>query len=248
MDLASAVFRTDAWAASQVHAVAADLIPWGREQWLAARHLPIEQQGPESLRVLRDYLVERGAEIRPRGLAYLVRTLDELQPVPDSWEPLTGATLSPCGTYRYTLTRTLPQHYAGPEALWIMLNPSTADATVDDPTIRRVLSFSDREGCGTVTVCNLFAFRATDPAALTQTFVDVVGPNNDDHLRAEIAKAELIVVGWGSHGDRVLPRVRRVAGLLRERRPVCLGVTKSGQPRHPLYVRADQPLVAWRLP
>jgi hypothetical protein len=165
------------------------------------------------------------------------------------------AVLSADGDYRYSLTRRLPQHYAGCELLVVMLNPSTADATVDDPTIRRVMRFADREGAGWVTVVNLFARRATNPDTLCRGWppcTSCIGPDNDATLRQETIAAELIVVAWGAVGRRHPTRIAEVVEILRERDAPggprtlwCLGKTKDGDPRHPLYVRADQPLVEW---
>jgi hypothetical protein len=153
-----------------------------------------------------------------------------------------GASISPCCQYRYTLTR----RFSGDarEALFIMLNPSTADAIQDDPTIRRCLGFAAREGCGQLTVVNLFAFRATRPEDLIKA-ADPVGPVNDrylaDQIRTHRESGGLIVAAWGAH-DFARMRAREVA----KRGPFhCLGMTKAGDPRHPLYVRGDQPLVLW---
>lgn len=168
---------------------------------------------------------------------------DTLFDVPAAGGVLAGATLSPCGTYRYTLSRIWDASL--PAALFIMLNPSTADASVDDPTIRRCRSFATREGCGALTVVNLFALRATDPGELT-THPDPVGPDNDTHIALALGKQpEVVIAAWGA-----LPFARaRAAAVTSILAPTwqvnCLGTTKSGDPRHPLYVRGDQPLAAW---
>lgn len=156
---------------------------------------------------------------------------------------LTAAVVSPCGTYRYTLDWVWD---AGlPVALFIMLNPSTADATEDDPTIRRCRTFAKREGCGGLTVVNLFALRATNPDALTK-HQDPIGPGNDTYiLRALRRDPEVVIAAWGAHLF-ARPRVAAVAAILAPVWQVnCLGTTKGGDPRHPLYVRGDTPLVAW---
>ena len=100
-----------------------------------------------------------------------------------------SAVISPCGLYRYRLERDLGGLIAGPTVAWIMVNPSTADATADDATIRKVLGFSRRLGAGRVIVGNLFAFRATDIKAL-RTAADPVGLDADQHLRAIFEAAE----------------------------------------------------------
>lgn len=164
------------------------------------------------------------------------------------------AILDDTRTYRYRLTR--PYSPTVPPVLWVMLNPSTADETADDPTIRRCIGFQSR-WCGyavpgAVEVVNLFARRATDPKELRDAvgFLDLVGPYNDEHIMA--AGAEMaetpgsrIVVAWGAQSF-AKQRARVVAALLRTYGQLyCLGTTKDGSPRHPLYVPYSQPLVPW---
>jgi hypothetical protein len=157
---------------------------------------------------------------------------------------LSGAVLSPCGTYRYTLDRVWDASL--PTALFIMLNPSTADASEDDPTIRRCRSFATREGCGGLTVVNLFALRATNPDALT-THPDPIGPDNDTRILLALSKEPAVVIAaWGAN-PYATTRATQIAGLLARRgtRAQCLGVTRSGAPRHPLYVIGSMPLSPW---
>lgn len=155
------------------------------------------------------------------------------------------ATISPCGTYRYDLTRRWAD---GPIALWIMLNPSTADAIEDDPTIRRCISFSKREGCGKLVVVNLYAFRSTDPKALLAA-TDAVGPQNHDTIRywMSLPQTSAVVAAWGAWPttQRHAPARPAVEQFARqyEQSLRCLGTTKAGAPRHPLYVKGDQPLL-----
>jgi hypothetical protein len=153
-----------------------------------------------------------------------------------------AAWFSPDRRYRYLLTRRWGD--PRPWMTFIMLNPSTADAFADDPTIRRCVSFARREGCGGLSVLNLFAWRATDPRALRDCG-DPVGPGND-HFIAGNAQDSLVVAAWGAHAAAA-ERGRQVGGLLAESgvRLKCLGVTGDGSPRHPLYVRADAPLLPW---
>ena len=154
-----------------------------------------------------------------------------------------SAVISECGTYRYSLTR---RWSPGPVMLFVMLNPSTADAAQDDPTIRRCIGFARREGCGAIEVVNTCAFRATDPAvvrAAAGAGVDVVGPDNATHLQAALARAQRVVVAWGATDVGAPPTV--VQALRRHGALSCLGCTRDGSPRHPLYVRADQPLMPW---
>jgi hypothetical protein len=124
-----------------------------------------------------------------------------------------------------------------------MLNPSTADAARDDPTIRRCIAFAAREGHGGVEILNLFAFRATAPADL-KVAADPIGPDNDRHLDALFARHHRIVAAWGAHGG-FGGRAETVLRMM-ERRGVslaCLGYTAGGHLRHPLYVRADRALL-----
>lgn len=156
-------------------------------------------------------------------------------PAPDPMHR--AAVCSPCGGYRYTLTRTWDA--AGPTVLFIGLNPSTADATEDDPTIRRCIGFARDWGYGRLLVANLFAWRATDPRDLACA-CDPVGPGNDDWLRKCIAEADQAVVAWGNPGARY-DRAATVTAMLPS--PCCLGLTKLGAPRHPLYVQRRAALV-----
>lgn len=150
------------------------------------------------------------------------------------------ADLSDDGLYRYRLTR----RWGDGEnvATFIMLNPSTADADLDDPTIRRCVGFAKREGCDALQVVNLFAYRATTPAVL-RTVADPVGSENDEYLRRAIDSPGLRIAAWGVHGraDRIV--VVKSAGAALH----ALGTTKDGHPRHPLYVRRDAPLLQWPL-
>jgi hypothetical protein len=159
------------------------------------------------------------------------------------------AILSACGAYRYTLHRQIPSvlRWVKP-CLFVMLNPSTADATVDDPTIRRCISFAKREGCTDLTVVNLFALRATDPVELTR-HADPIGPDNAKHVGEQIIKHQqigLIIAAWGSHSiTSKFNMVFIIKRMLHTSGAFCLGVTKDGSPRHPLYVRNDQPLIPY---
>ena len=144
------------------------------------------------------------------------------------------ATFDPSGRYRYRLGRWWAP---GPRAAFVMLNPNRADATSDDPTIRRCISFARRWACGSVEVVNLFGYRTRDPRDLLRV-ADPVGPDNDRHLLDAISAADLVVCAWG--GSRAAARrAGRARDLLGRRELRCLGRTLSGAPRHPLYLRAD---------
>lgn len=160
-----------------------------------------------------------------------------------------GAVISPCGNFRYHLWRTWDANKGS--VLFCMLNPSTADGLLDDPTIRKCCGFAQRWGFGRIDVVNLYAFRATDPAQLLDVgrIGDIVGPENDVWIGERAIKSHIAVVGWGNslplkvHAARSL----HVYDLLlaRHRQVRCLGVTQDGQPRHPLMLAYDTPLVAF---
>lgn len=153
-----------------------------------------------------------------------------------------GAILSEDGLYRYRLWR---RWGTGPHALWVMLNPSTADANQDDPTIRKCMGFAKLWGFEGIEVVNLFAWRSTSPDAIRMV-ADPVGPENDVHIREAAAKAPQVVAGWGRAIPRQwLPRVRDVLALLGEVH--CLGLTDDQQPRHPLMVAYATPLISLRV-
>lgn len=150
-----------------------------------------------------------------------------------------GAGHDGCGTYRYELSRTWDWDSTLPVVGWIMLNPSIASAEVDDPTIRRCVAFTRTWGYGGLVVRNLFALRATDPQELRR-HPDPVGPDNTEHL-AQARHDAFTVCAWGAHPLAVVPGRALIASLTAMGVDVmCLGVTKAGHPRHPLYVRGDR--------
>lgn len=155
-----------------------------------------------------------------------------------------AASISGDGLYRYALLRWWAE---GPMLTFVMLNPSTADADQDDPTIRRCVGFARRFGFDGVRVVNLYAFRATRPADLWRAGEPTGGIRNDDLLAEcgrRIRHGEPVVAAWGMNAKP--ERVRRVLTLPGWSQAQCLGVTKAGAPRHPLYVKADvtlRPLV-----
>jgi hypothetical protein len=150
------------------------------------------------------------------------------------------ALISPCGRYRYLLKRVWD--LASPPAVFVMLNPSTADATQDDPTIRRCLGFARTWGFGGIAVVNLFALRSKDPASL-RTEPDPVGPHNDQHIRDLSGTGAVTVVAWGASNPDP-ERARAVLRILRGGacRLKCLRLTKAGEPAHPLRLPASTPL------
>lgn len=158
------------------------------------------------------------------------------------------AVLSECGRYRYLLTR--GWDLDKPSVAFVMLNPSTADATVDDPTIRRCLGFARAWGFGRLQVVNLFAWRATDPAELVECG-DPVGQETDGHILEAVLQSRRIVAAWGAGVPKLYenrPAVVRRLVYDAGGTVLCLGITKGGEPRHPLYVRGDTEPVRYRLP
>jgi hypothetical protein len=148
---------------------------------------------------------------------------------------------SACRTYRYVLWRDLDADRPG-YALFIGLNPSTAEEGADDPTVRRCKDFARRWGYGAVCVANLFAYRAVRPAEM-KAAASPVGRNNDRWLVRMAAEAAVVVAAWGVHGTH-LGRDRTVVALLDT--PLShLGLTKEGHPRHPLYLRHTALPTTW---
>lgn len=149
--------------------------------------------------------------------------------------------------YRYKLWRSICPDVR--TILFVMLNPSTADATHNDPTIRRCISFAQRERYGRLVVVNLFAYRATNPQRLAWAD-EPIGPKNDATIRDEAEYAQRVVCAWGAIPKRYHARRDAVLKILRELSPLdrtlyCLGKTKNGEPRHPLMLRGDEPMVVY---
>lgn len=149
-----------------------------------------------------------------------------------------SAVISGGGEHRYHLERNVNPFGEG-ICLFIMLNPSTADATKDDPTIRRCKSFADIWGYKRLTVVNLFAYRATDPRALW-TASEPVGFLNNSWIKSSALKASKVVCAWGANGY-LYDRDREVMALLKRVgvTAYCLNTTKDGFPCHPLYQPKD---------
>jgi hypothetical protein len=147
------------------------------------------------------------------------------------------------GPYRYDLIRQWDDSL--PILEWVMLNPSTADEDLDDPTIRRCRGFADRWGFGGLVVHNLFAWRATNPRELAVR-EDPIGPRNLGYLAAA-QPGDTTIVAWGAHPMAKAWWKTRQPGCnpLRYRVTYCLGTTLSGAPKHPLYVKSDTPLRPW---
>lgn len=144
------------------------------------------------------------------------------------------AQLSRCRQYRYALWRTWDE--TKPWAMFIGLNPSTADETNDDPTLIRCKNFARTWGYGGVCIANLFAYRATDPRVM-MTHEKPVGPQNNKWLKALAREAGIVVAAWGNYGA-FMNRSHQVKKLIPNLH--CLKINASGEPAHPLY----QPVTA----
>ena len=149
-----------------------------------------------------------------------------------------SAIISECGKYRYTLERKWGD---GPTVLWVMLNPSTADANNDDRTIKRCIGFSQREGFGSLIVENLYAYRSTDPGILTKiSAAEARGPDNFWRMADSALRAGKVICAWGAPGGKYVPLPLDGVILF------CLGRTKHGAPKHPLYLAKSTPLELFR--
>ena len=160
-----------------------------------------------------------------------------------------SAVMSPCGQYRYVLTRQWAfgsPDCSTPAVAFIGLNPSTADALKDDPTIRRCIGFAKAWGFGKLVMLNLFAFRATKPGDMVSA-LDPIGPENDHFLMAEMGQADMVVAAWGAHGGH-LQRDCRVRVMAEERdiQLHYLRLTKEGHPGHPLYLPSTLTPTPWQ--
>ena len=151
-----------------------------------------------------------------------------------------GAQCSPCRIYRYALWRRWDD--LARDVMFIGLNPSTADESEDDPTIRRCIRFAKDWGFGGLRMLNAYSFRATDPKNM-KAAAEPIGEGNNDAIKLQSKDAGLIVAAWGVHcsPERALAVCNAVG------RPIhCLGKTKDGYPKHPLYLRSDtKPELFW---
>ncbi|KKN41349.1 hypothetical protein LCGC14_0724310 [marine sediment metagenome] len=149
-----------------------------------------------------------------------------------------SAKFSECGIYRYTLERVWDP--SKPRLLWVLLNPSTADAIQDDPTNRKGIKFSKLWGYGSCVFVNLFAFRSPHPKIM-KACPGPFGPDNDRHLLEQAELADTIMIAWGNDGVH-RGQDQKVLKLLGYPGPVllmCLGRNQNGTPKHPLYLKDD---------
>lgn len=151
-----------------------------------------------------------------------------------------SAVISPCERYRYVLRR---RWKPGPTILWILHNPSVADAIIPDPTLRKGVGFSDRWGFGALVYGNLFALRATDSKEVPKAgLVAAIGPENDHWLDLLIGEHEHVILAWGALNPKMVEqRMPALAALLEKhhRAVWCLGTSQHGQPLHPLMLGYD---------
>lgn len=154
----------------------------------------------------------------------------------------TGAIFSHDQRYRFALWRKWDLEL--PQLVVIGLNPSTATEDEDDPTVTRCTNLARREKCGALVMLNLFAFRATDPNVMLRE-PDPVGQHTDTVMRHYIhdPSTKIVVAAWGIHGVH-MNRDRQVARMFRSL--VCYDVNMNGTPKHPLYQRADAPLMPYK--
>ena len=167
--------------------------------------------------------------------------------IADSLFPGQSSKCNQDGVYRWELAHVWDP--GTPPILWIMLNPSTADAFKDDPTMTRVIRFSGNLGYGGCTVLNLFSYRATDPTDLRDQLnpnpLNAIGAHTDEIISRRAGEIDHVMCAWGSHGPDW--RVKQVWELIKNNYCLCLGTTKSGAPRHPLYLKNGSTLKSWTL-
>lgn len=157
--------------------------------------------------------------------------------------PTSGAVLSDCRRYRYDLWRSFNGGQPARYANFVMLNPSRADASQDDPTITRCINYARDWGLDGLVVTNCYAWRSTDPRGL-KTAADPIGPDNDNWIERRASEAAVVVCAWGAGAGGRGPFV---AGLIRAvgKQPHYLRLTKDGHPGHPLYLPASLTPQPW---
>lgn len=160
---------------------------------------------------------------------------------PPSSSDAAGAVFDETRRYRYLLWRRWDQKL--PSACFVMLNPSCADEHSNDPTIRRCIGFAQGWGLGGIEVVNLFGLCTHDPRDLLRSH-DPTGPENDRYLRAAIERAVVVIAAWGNRHKRL--REHEAPFVRGRTRPLCLGLTRFGEPRHPLYLPAVTVLRPYR--
>lgn len=168
---------------------------------------------------------------------------------------ISGAKFSECDRYRYQLWRDWSSDpppdgrddWELSTAVFIGLNPSTADAVKNDATVTRCIAHAKRWNCYRMFMMNLFAWRATDPKEM-KAQGSPIGPENDFWLLETIRASQIVVACWGNHGSH-MQRSGEVKVMLRNAgvSVKCFAVNGTGEPKHPLYVRSDQELMEYSL-
>jgi hypothetical protein len=153
----------------------------------------------------------------------------------------TGAVFDRSRKYRYNLWREWDDSL--PRVAFVMLNPSRADASINDQTITTCIGFAKNLGYGGMDVVNLFAYRSTEPGNL-KLARDPVGKENDAYILEACSRADATIVAWGNHG-KLLERSIEVEKLLAKQALLCFGITKQGHPRHPLYLKHSTKLFSY---
>ena len=157
-----------------------------------------------------------------------------------------SAVMSWCLQYRYELRRTW-NHAKERILCFLMLNPSSADADIDDPTVRRCIGFGRSLGYDGIVVVNLFALRATKPTDLLR-HPEPIGPSNDAFIDSAIAESSFLIAAWGGFPSHKKITADRTIGVLSRIHPPrihVLGETAAGEPQHPLYIPADRKPKRW---
>lgn len=153
-----------------------------------------------------------------------------------------SAIISDCLNYRFLLTRkwetNLFNEFSG-DICFIMLNPSTADSNIDDPTLRRCINFSKNWGFSTLRIVNLFAYRASNPDILKK-INNPIGEHNDNYIINAATNSNKTIIAWGNNGN-LFDRANSVLELLSEKKinSFAIQLTNSNQPKHPLYIKKD---------
>jgi len=160
---------------------------------------------------------------------------------------IADAEFSVCGRYRHWLSRQWGKP-EDPYVLWIGMNPSTADMFVDDPTIRKEIRWTRSWGFSSYCKVNVMDYRATDPKRLLERGTVPVSDDNFLTIRQCAASAARVVCAWGALPKPLCNFAKAVELMLGDKTLWCMGVTKGGQPRHPLYLKNATPPIVWRRP
>lgn len=147
-----------------------------------------------------------------------------------------SAEISDCGKYRWWLRRTWSGGTKG-IVCFVMLNPSKADGSIDDPTVKKCMAFAMAWGYSGMVIVNLYAYRATDPGELKTAESPVGGKRNDIEIRAAAISSDFAIAAWGTKA--LVCRVWEVEEILKGVPIHCLKKTKAGCPQHPLYIKGD---------